>query len=160
MTPSRGRHARVIPHGRRHHRHWLALLVLPPLLIGVGTVFLAGNFVPPTSAGVVATSPAIPTRLAFNTPVLSESEGGYSVALSATLTADGSGLGGQTLMLGVGSASCTAETATRTTSTASLGVASCTISGLSSLPTSATASFAGNGPLERSSATETESLHA
>jgi len=155
MTPSRGRHARVIPHGRRHHRHWLVFLVLPPLLIGVGTVFLAGNFVPPTSAGVVATSPAIPTTLAFNTPVLSER--GYSVALSATLTAGGSGLGGQTLVLGVGSASCTGTTAT---TTASLGVASCTISGLSSLPTSVTASFAGNGPLEGSSATETESLNA
>jgi len=154
MTPSRGRHARVIPHGQRHHRHWLALLVLPPLLIAVGTVFLAGNFVPPTSAGVVATSPAIPTTLAFNKTTLSETGAEYNVTLSATLAGDGSGLGGQTLVLGVGSASCTGTTATRTTSTASIGVASCTISGLSSLPTSVTASFAGNGPLEGSSATE------
>jgi hypothetical protein len=135
---------------RLRRKHRAAALVLAVPIIAAGTAYMAANVVPVSYVGETTQTVSFTTSLtAHDTAATGDETDGYSVPVSTTLTFNGSSpsgpISGGTITFKVDSTHiCTDETDAS-------GNASCTITGLSSVPSAYTASFATDGSLQSSS---------
>jgi hypothetical protein len=123
------------------------LLVLAVPMAAVGVVYLAASDVPQTDAGVAQLPVSVSTTLdAAAATATADASSGYDVVMSATLTGQGLPVVGQTIAFAAGGQTCSA-------STDALGTASCGLDNVAAVPSSYSATFAGNGGFATSSST-------